>query len=201
MNLLSVFKDILKELTLGDGISVVFLSLFAWLGKLYLDKNINSIKKDNQKEIDGHKNQLEILKSITLSYSGKQFDIYLTLWSSLIDLKNATEDLWNAASDANVRALAKKLKNGSSEINKGYLLIEEEHYRELIGLLEELKNYQIGKKKLVSYYQRKQNENEYINNEDIQCLIQRNEENKKRIEELIDIIGREMKRRMRGEIF
>lgn len=63
-----------------------------------------------KKKIENYKTQLEILKTTTLKYNYKQFELYLDLWKNLQDLKFACIDLWNIANNSNLNKFATSLK-------------------------------------------------------------------------------------------
>lgn len=196
MNWEEVFKIIFSALVSVGGAGVIILALSSWLGKIWSNRLIESVKKEYQKEIESYRNQLEILRTTTLRYLGEQFNLYNKLWHSLCDLKSAAGLLWEEAIKSNLRSFSMQLKKTSDEAEKSYLFIEDSHYKELSKLLNEFKNYKIGKEKLVQIYTR--DSIQYVNHYEIQQLVGQNREKKQKYEQLIKEIGDDLKKQLRG---
>ena len=97
MNWGDAFKIIASALASTGVGGAIILGLSSWLGKVWANRLIESIKKVYQKEIESYRTQLEILKTTALRYSGEQFNLYNKLWHSLCDLRSAADVLWERA--------------------------------------------------------------------------------------------------------
>lgn len=180
------------------GTGVIILALSSWFGKIWASMLMDSLKRDYQKEIDNYRNQLEILKTTTLRYSDEQFKLYNKLWHSLCTLKYTADSLWEGATNSNLRNFSEQLNKSLDEVDKSYLFIEEEHYKELTKLLNEFKNYEIGKRKLFQLYLRRNSSEVSINPSEIQMAVKHNMERKQKYEQLIKGIGDDLKKQIRG---
>ena len=147
------FKIITAAITALGGGAVIVFAFSSWLSKIWASKILEKDKFKYNKELEELKKQYELdyekNKSRFLQYSNQQFELYNSLWTILVDLKANADELWNEASDANLQKFAKKLKETKIATEKSRLFLEEKHYKELINLLNEFANYQIGKTKLI----------------------------------------------------
>ena len=137
-----------------------------------------------------------MLKETTLRYSGRQFELYNQLWHSLCDLKSMADALWEEANVQNLRGFSRQLKKTIDEVEKSYLFIEENHYQELSDLLNEFKNYEINKRKLVQLCMGRRS-NPQVDPHEIQQLVEQNREGKQRYEQLVKEIGTNLKKQIR----
>jgi hypothetical protein len=95
--------------------------------------------------------ELEIAKLKIGPYSEKQFELYNELWMNLIDLKYSMLELWGQASEDKFMEFSRKLDETTIKLEKSALIVEEQHYIELIGILNEFSRYQMGKRSLIDY--------------------------------------------------
>jgi len=80
------------------------------------------------------------------------------------------------------------------KVEKSYLFIEENHYRELKDLLKQFSDYQFGKTKLNQIYKQRKG----VDHQEIEQWIDHNRERKEKYEELIDKIKKDLKEQIRG---
>lgn len=192
-----IFQIISGVIISVGGAGVIIWKLSSYLGEMWAKKHLESIKKEYQKEIEDYKSHLDMLKETTLRYSGRQFELYNQLWHSLFDLKLMADALWEEANEQNLRCFSQQLKKTMNEVEKSYLFIEENHYQELSELLNEFKNYEIGKKRLVQLYMRR-SYRQQVDRYEIQQLVEQNREGKQRYEQLVKEIGDNLKNQIRG---
>ena len=102
-----------------------------------------------QEDIESYKNDLDKLKTISLRYSGKQFELYNEFWGTLCDLENAGDLLIEEANDENLKKFIKQFNITSVQIKKAFLFIEKHHFEKLQNLLDNFKKLQVGKEKLL----------------------------------------------------
>jgi hypothetical protein len=154
---------------------------------------LEKIKKENQKELEGYKTGLQTVAR----YSEYQFKLYNELWISLFELKSEAEELWDQASDRNLKKFVKQLIETKKKIEQNILLINEEHYQSLIHIIETFETYKIGKVELMGYrnHHRERN-NDYIVHDELE-FIYFNEQVKDEYIKLVEIIAKEFKRHLR----
>ena len=92
---------------------------------------------------------LDKLKIITLRYFGKQFELYDKFWGTLCDLENVGDLLMIDASDKNLKKFIQQFNITSLQIQKSFLFIEKDHFNQLQNLLNNFKELQVGKEKLL----------------------------------------------------
>lgn len=180
-------------LSLGGG--GVIITVFAkYIGEIFASRYIENVKAEFQKDIASYQNKLDVLKQTTLRYSDKQFEYYSKLWITLYDLKLFGDSLWKEATPNNLEKFSIQLKETKEEIEKSALFIEDTHYTELITLLNNFSDYEIGKSKLINY---RQNLNEFDHFSTI-SMINDNENKKTQYEILISQIRTSLKTQLRG---
>lgn len=197
MNWTEIFQNISGVIVSVGGAGAIIWALSSHLGKMWAEKHLESIKKEFQKEIEAYKSQLDIFKETSLRYSGQQFELYNKLWHSLYDLKSIADTLWDDANKQNLKKFSQQLKKTIDEVEKSYLFIEEDHYRELKGLLEQFNEYEVGKTKVIQLYVRM--EGESFNSGEFHQWIDRNREIKQKYEESINKFRRDLKKQIRGD--
>lgn len=179
------------------GGSVVIIGAFSsYFGKIWAEKYLDSIKKENQKELEGYKSQLDMLKESSLRYSGQQFQLYNELWHSLYDLKLEADLLWNDASQTNLKQFSKQLKSTVDKVERSFLFIEDNHYPPLKKLLNQFSEYKLGKTDLIQIYSMRNVSS--ISTDDIDYLIRINGNLKREYEQLIENIRADLKKQIRG---
>jgi len=165
-----------------------------WIGQILADRISQSLQHRYDRQLEEYRNQLQIYSSALLRYSGEQFKLYNNLWHSLSDLKKVGDKLWERADKQNLKEFSKQLRITSDEIEKNYLLLEQEHYNQLIELLTPLKEYQIGKTKLIKL--RQQNLIN-VSEDDIINLTQNNKIHKEHYELSLNNIRDDFRRQIR----
>ncbi|MEK4245297.1 hypothetical protein MKZ20_08130 [Psychrobacillus sp. FSL K6-2684] len=108
-------------------------------------KNLEVVKKEHQIDIEKHKISLQSY----LHFSDIQFSLYNKLWSSLCDLKNSADELWEEANENNLFMFISELKNTKNVIIKNSLILEEDHYKRLMKIIENFSSYQVGKERII----------------------------------------------------
>lgn len=124
--------------------------------------------------------------------------LYTRLWHSLCDLKDAADVLWERAIDDNLQRFSEQLEKTSKEIEKSFLFIEDAHYRELSRLMEEFNDYEFGKDSLIRLYEMRQSSRRQVQQFEIENLIDDNRERKKRFENLIRVVGVNLRSQLRN---
>ena len=93
MDIISILKIVFGVVS-TISISGIVVWFFVKLSANTLADNYKKkIEHNFEKKIESYKTQLEILKTTTLKYNDKQFELYLDLWKNLQELKFACIDL------------------------------------------------------------------------------------------------------------
>jgi len=131
-------------------------------------------------------------------YTEKQFERYNELWVKLTELRHAMDDLWESANERTLSKFSKDLNNTFRILEKSALLIEPNHYNELIEALNVFARYQIGKKTLIQL--RRHTGNQYVPNisNRIQELINANGDHRNRLNQAMQNLMDEMRRQING---
>jgi hypothetical protein len=148
-----VMKIVLWILGALGGGGAIILGLSNYIGQFLAKKYEEKIKAQFQNKINEYQTQLDILKQTSIRYSDRQFEYYSTLWSNLFELKIIADNLWERAIPSRLEKFSKQLKITKVEIEKASLFIENSHYEELMEILENFSEYEIGKSNLIDYRQ------------------------------------------------
>ena len=182
--------DIASILALYGLGGVIIIGISIWTSKLIFSGIIESLKTSNQKQIEFLKSELATLKEISLRKSNAQFKLYTELWNALQDLKSIGDRLWERVSPNEVELFSKVLLEAQIAVNRGRLILCEEHYLKLISIFKSFNNYRIGKKRLLEIRSEQEwKENIGILSENnIHQQILSNRKNKKDYDNLLDEI-------------
>ncbi|MGN1153765.1 MAG: hypothetical protein ACI4S3_07025 [Candidatus Gastranaerophilaceae bacterium] len=132
MDIFSLFGKMVFSV---GGAGVIILGLSSWIGKIWADKLMQSLKKQNQKEIEEYKlklaEQLEILKAKNdkLNYISKtqfdaEFKMYQELSKAIYILINTIKKFDQSQTIANV-AYIKIAQSLSEETKKAFQIFEQ----------------------------------------------------------------------------
>lgn len=209
MTITDILSVVAGVIVAVGGPSFIIWKLSAYLGDIWAKKHLETIKQEYlkeieniktnyQKDVEKYKMNLEMLKLNTLRYSEKQFDLYNNLWQSLYTMKMDADRLWDVVSDTNIKIFSKQLKNTSQEVEKSFLFIEDAHYRELTEILDEFRNYEIGKIKLADFYKSQNRIVDQYQHYARQELIAHNQTRKSRYDSLLKQIKNSLKSQLRG---
>lgn len=194
------------------GTSAIVLALAKWFGDRLANKLLEEDKAKYQEELEGlktkyqteletKKTELEKSKTIFLRYSEHQFNLYNDLWKSLCDLKHIGEELWERAEIQKVKDFSKQLKTTKLTVEKSALLIEDNHYKDLIKILDNFGKFEFGKMTLISLRNRQAHEleNYGVNDGEIRRVIDRNRQTKQEFVSLVENLSNEFKRQIKGK--
>jgi len=193
------------------GTSAIVIGLAKWFGDRLANKLLEKDKAKYQEELEGlktkyqteletKKTELEKSKSIFLRYSEHQFNLYNELWKSLCDLNHIGEELWERAEIQKVKDFSKQLKTTKLTVEKSALLIEDNHYKDLIKILDNFGKFEFGKMTLISLRNRQAHELEDygVNEVEIRRVIDQNRKTKQEFVSLVDNLATEFKRQIKG---
>lgn len=144
-----LFQIISAVILSVGGAAAIIWAVSSFLGKLWANKYLESIKTENQKQLDYYKNQLEISREAISRYYSSQFSLYNHIYQTLYDLKVCADQLWEEANVTNLTNFYNKLNITKDIVQKNSLIIEEEHFIQLNNLFKEFNNFEINKRKIV----------------------------------------------------
>ncbi|MCT7576461.1 hypothetical protein [Aliarcobacter butzleri] len=168
------------------------------------NKQLESIKQEYkekfdliQKSNDAHFSELKNTKD---RYNSKQFEIYNTLWVSLIELKFSADNLWDEATKRRLRIFSKKVAEAQKSIEISSLLLENDDYRELNNLIDKFNDFEIGKETLIKikYKTDAEMHSKNINEASIEDMIRENGQTKNEYDTLIIKLKEKFKKQIKG---
>jgi len=185
--------------SVGSAALLIF-GLSSWLGKVWANR---ILEKDKLK----YQSELEIIKTKLQSESQKQnlmfsmyfqgqFKLYNDLWVSLSELQSGVDALWSEASTKNLKSFVAAVRRAKKQIRESALLIEPEHYADIMNVIEAFEQYRCGKEELI--FARKDLTN--IDNWEIREIISHNRENRERITAFVDLMLEKMRTQIGGAI-
>lgn len=193
MGLTEIFKISGAIITSIGGASIIIFALSSWLGKIWASRILEKDRLQYASELESIKNQLHIdaqrQQTVFSMYFEAQFRIYNDLWVSLSALQNEVDKLWGCANSRNLKSFVSSLAEAKTKIRNSALLISKNHYQEIMEVIYNLENYQIGKEKLINA--RRSTEN--ITDSNIQEIIVQNRENKDKIAKFVNHMLEEMR--------
>ncbi|TRX35851.1 hypothetical protein FNW52_10195 [Flavobacterium sp. ZT3R18] len=210
------FKTVLEWLgaiivSIG-GASAILIALAKWFGERFANKllekdkakyqeTLEGLKSKYQTELEIKKTDLEKSKTLFLRYSEHQFTLYNELWKSLCDLRNIGEELWEKAELKELKDFSKQLKLTKLTVEKSALLIEDQHYKDLIQILENFGKFEFGKLTLIQLRNRQAHElAQYgVSNNEIDRVINQNRATKQQFALMVTALGTTFKNQIKGE--
>ena len=182
---MEVFLQIITLIAMGT-FALFFKS---YLSKYFGEKAKNLATKEDIEEITEKVEKVKQEQNLIYSeiknnrerFNNKQFELYNELWSSLVELKISADSLWGEENSRNLKDFIEKLVNAEKSVMKSSLLLEDEHYNELMRLINIFKNFMIGKKTLIE-----QRRSRNIDESEIIHTIENNREYKIKYDELIE---------------
>ncbi len=199
-----VFRIVTAGLASVGGAGVIIIAVANWLAKLWANRILEHDKKRYNEQMEEllqkHRcelkelhEQLNIYRECIVRYQSAQFTHYCGLCASLYDLRVKGDDLWESATTTNASNFQRQFKKTKQEIEKGSLLIEDEHYSKLRDILQRFEEYELGKRKLINARR------DDINSGDIIRFIADNNIHRKQYDNLIMEIRDSFRRLIKGE--
>lgn len=189
------FKIFTTTLISIGGAGVMIFGLSNWLGKVWAGRILERERKLHQKDIEKYKYELDELKTNSLRYSGKQFELYNDLWLVMCDLAETIDRVIDDTSAKNVVNFVNQLSSTKKKVKRSFLFLEKPHYTKLMDLLHELRNLQDGKVKLYSILDKIKTKEDFknFNGEEYRKIISENQEIIKKYNKLFKEIGYDLK--------
>lgn len=181
MNVQEIFQISAAVLSSVGGAALILFGLSSWLGKVWANRILAKEKAQYSAEIERLRADLKDLternKIVFARYFDGQFKVYNELWISLVDLENGVNALWDVANERNLKSFVVALRRANKQIRESALLIDPGHYTIIMKVLKEFSDYQIGKETLLANRQNFK----YINQYEIDEIVQSNSENRDKI--------------------
>ncbi len=115
----------------------------------------------------------------------------------LVYTRRLADDLWQDADPQRLPSFADQIGQTKHVIEMNMLLIEEEHYNQLVKLMDEFESFKVGKQSLIEL--RKSSVDDILANiSDVTQMIAVNGESKKRYDELVSQIGNSFRKQIHG---
>lgn len=184
--------------SVGSAAAVIF-GLSSWLGKVWANRILEKDKLKYTTELEKIKTKLQNESQkqnlmFSLYFQG-QFKLYNDLWVSLSELQSRVEDLWAEASPKNLKNFAIALRKAKSQIRSSALLIEPEHYKDIMSAIENIENYRNGKEQLILA---RENINQ-VGDWQIQEIIDGNRQHKESITKFVELMLDKMRSQIGGK--
>ena len=188
----SLFASVLLS---GGVITLVVKFAADWISKRTLDhynnknaKELEQIKSNYLESLSRLNHELDRAKRRHFLYSQSQFDLYNSLWKQLVYTKRLADELWKKADPQKLPSFADQIVQTKYVIEENLLLIEEEHYNDLMALIYEFENFMVGKQRLVEIRQ-SSIDAVLANIQDVTEMINKNSSSKERYDALVTQIG------------
>src|SRR2546428_11032730 len=110
MDSTNVLDVVLKTLAAIGGVGVIVAGLSKWLGNVWRDRLRERERRQTEGELEVLRQQLGVRRAQVDLFAKSQFDLYVGLWKSLQDLRDAGDALWREASLENIERFAIQLR-------------------------------------------------------------------------------------------
>jgi len=188
--IVKIVSGIIGTISISSAVIWWFVKLTA---NTLADNYKKKIEHDFERKIESYKSQLEILRVTTLKYNDKQFELYIDLWKNLQELKFACIDLWNKVDYVNLRKFETALKRTHQQVETTSILLEENHYVELVEIIGNLQEFDTGKEKLIEARRTDADEST------IRQIIDFNRQRKDRCLQIIETMKTSIKATIKGK--
>jgi len=199
MNFEDIFKLAIAIITSVGGAALIMMALSSWLGKVWANRILEKDKLKYTSELEKLKtdlqNESQKQQFVFSMYFEGQFKIYNDLWLALSELQNEVDKLWESATSSNLNSFVRSIKKASKQIRNSAILIEQEHYNQIMGTIKAFEEYQIGKERLITY----RNFNN-INTEQLNDLVEINRDNREKISNFTDSMLQKIRKQIGGGI-
>ena len=183
----------------GTGIIIIFIK---WL--LDVQKNRISSNENHQLSVKLEEFKSEISNKLnkqstafSLYFSG-QFDIYNKLWSSIVELEEAVDLLWEDVDKTRFESFVKATKKAKRNVRKAAPYIENEHYQIIDSFFTKIDEYREGKQKILSYDNL--SDDEFNGNLDvINGFVDQNRETRNAIHQFAETCLHDFREKLKGE--
>jgi hypothetical protein len=200
MNLQEIFTLAAAILGSVGSASLLIFGLSSWLGKVWASRILQKDKLKYQSELEIIKTQLQSesqKQNLMFSmYFQGQFKLYNDLWVSLSELQSGVDALWSEANTKNLKSFVAAVRSAKKQIRDSALLIEPEHYNDIMNAIKAFEQYRYGKEELI--FARK--DLATVDNWEIREIINQNRENRESITAFVNLMLDKMRTQIGGAI-
>jgi len=198
MNTTEIFQVSAAVIGSVGGAAAIIFGLSTWLGKVWANRILEQDKLKYSSELEKIKNKLQSESEkqnlmFSLYFEG-QFKLYNDLWISLSELHNGVELLWAEANVKNLKNFISVLSKAKKQIRNSALLIEPNHYQEIMEVIESLESYHVGKERLINA----RRHIEHVSSSEIQGIIEQNSHNREKINIFVERMLEKMREQIGG---
>lgn len=175
MNWNDAWQIIVTAVGAVGGVGVIIVGLSAWMGNIWANRfaekyrlsteqQIKTLEAEHAKELSRlqqqlsyeYESKLEVQKQMlqvemiqNQRFLEKQFDLYMSLWDKLQELRFAGDKLWHEASKENMMEFSDAVQQTRLIAEKVSLVMDNGNYQRLRRLLERFERFRIGKRNLI----------------------------------------------------
>jgi hypothetical protein len=182
--------------TIG-GSNVAIAGIFGFLGYIWSRRILQREKLEHDKELKKIESKLSFEKSRKEKISDERFSLYTEVWHAVQDLKTVADRLWVRATSDILFEFITVLSETKRAVNRGRLILREEHYKSLKEVIEHFNNYRFGKELLVKIRTKTEvdkNFGAYLNEQNAtDDIIAKNHDNKNKYDLLLNEIVKQFR--------
>ena len=136
---------ILKALGALGGVGVIVICFFRWGGAILSDRFRESARAKTEKDLEVNRQRLGVSRIRADRYAASQFEIYHQLWTSLQELREKGQNLWENVDAKNITSFAEQLSQIKIAIRDGAIFFDDDDYLELQSLVHAFGAFGAGK--------------------------------------------------------
>ena len=181
--------------TFGGAMAIILI-LSSYIGGILADRYKKSVENNYNMKLEAFKRDLDLIKESSSRYSGKQFELYSSLYHSLYELKEKGDLLWEGATEVRLKNFTLQLKKTKNEVEKSYLFLETAHYEKFLEIFSHFIEYRMGKESILEL--KIANNYQIIDSPQFQNWIERNRIQKDEYSKLVEEIRKDLRSQLRG---
>ena len=102
-----------------------------------------------ESRLETEKQRMQVEQAQNLRFLEKQFDLYISLWDKLQELRFAGDNLWQEANPENLSCFAEAYQQVRLLADKASIVMSADVYQQLQHLLRRFEDFRVGKRNLV----------------------------------------------------
>lgn len=147
--------SLLETIGINSVTFAILAGFFTWLGKVQANRIQANEEHNLSKTLEEIKSQLAVQlnkqnTAFNLYFSG-QFDIYNKLWSSIVDLEDAVDLLWDGVDRKRFNSFVSAVRKTKTHVRKAAPFIDNEHYALIDNFFKMVDEYKIGKEEILRF--------------------------------------------------
>jgi hypothetical protein len=194
-----MWQEIFNILAGLGGFGVIIIAVSKLVGGIFRDHLKENDRKSTEIELVNERHLLDIRKIQVEKYNTSQFEVYLELWRTLINLQKKVDDLWGNVTETNIETLLRQLHTTQQKVNENAILFQEEHFQELQNLFEVINSFHTGKLSLCEI--QTESDLEYIKIDEIGKQVNENINYKNQLKDSLDILRKDFREKLYPDHF